>query len=541
MKEIFFVIIIFIGLFLFLSIYSPSYTGYFVKSGEIEICKIENLSLENKLILETINFTIFDTKTQILDITKASYDFKDVTELVKENDNLNFHIEQDFKIEKQEGKHFKFILITGQFKKLEFETSEHFENGDKILLHILNGTPSEIKICKSACPIICHSIGEANYTGGEQIVEIELNFNKTCRFCGHGEYGKKKKLYLQAWNITLDSIKVVKNITINITQQETLASSGYAETCEIKTTKNCKLLVNATGVDLYRIENGNSYLVKQEINGQEIVELENGTFKLRFVFNNPEDVLYGMILNCSCVENWTCEAWSACINGTKTRKCYDANYCNATIVYEQENCSANESFEFENQTFENQTVANETFSINKTQELNQTNQTFWNETQAYDETFGNESFYNKTYANETFSNETINQTQETFNETPEIASSTSSGGSSGGGGSGGSSSASKTKTSTEKNKTTSTRRHEAEKSNLSKEDVGATRYNLLNKTNKTFSQNETFVETHAIKEITAQKKFPWWVLIIALLVILGILELRKKFKAKNKKKPKKKR
>ena len=117
-------------------------------------CKSVNLSIiHNETKLSKKTFWKVATCLSILNITKASYDFKDVTELVKENDNLNFHIEQDFKIEKQEGKHFKLILITGQFKKLEFETSEHFENGDKILLHILDGTPSEIKICKSACPV----------------------------------------------------------------------------------------------------------------------------------------------------------------------------------------------------------------------------------------------------------------------------------------------------------------------------------------------------------------------------------------------------
>jgi hypothetical protein len=44
---------------------------------------------------------------------------------------------------------------------------------------------------------------------------------------------------------------------------------------------------------------------------------------------------------CSCTPNWTCTAWSACVNNTQTRTCTDSNNCGTTAGKPAENQSCN--------------------------------------------------------------------------------------------------------------------------------------------------------------------------------------------------------
>ena len=90
--------------------------------------------------------------------------------------------------------------------------------------------------------------------------------------------------------------------------------------------------INYSNISFYRWENVNWNELPTSYVGEDVFELfyeaESSGFST-FVIGTTGGV--PEILEEVCTENWSCTDWSACVNGTQTRTCTDANACGTTV------------------------------------------------------------------------------------------------------------------------------------------------------------------------------------------------------------------
>lgn len=304
--NIFLIVIAIISMLTLIFIIGSNFTGFVTYEETIILNNNSNFGSEN------INFSDSEMKLNLYQeniiqdnlyyIDKSIYEKNDVSDLIKFEDSNGIELKNE--------------------ERLEIELDDKkFINGLIVSLKIINGSESEIMLCRSegVCTKDINNLGSTLYTNPGY-------YNITIKNQGD----EKLKLHIKG-NITVDYIYVIEE---NTSISNKYSNQGYIET---------------------EINNFNSVIPNYNLNDQSIdfYYLDNETWKeldenvldtkLRIVFNSNSTVtpvLYNLSLsyNVICNENYICSNWSICENNTKIRTCEDTN-CNTGIKNESEFCN----------------------------------------------------------------------------------------------------------------------------------------------------------------------------------------------------------
>jgi len=298
---------------------NSNYASYDINFSDSEMKLISYTSMENITTEQNYNYYI----------DEAEYDDEDVDELVKEYDALFLAMDQDG-------------------ERLEFELDDKkFINNQTIALHIINGSESDIYLCRSngACEYNgTNFIGGGYYSnpGFYNITIVNLEY-------------EKKKIYLKSdEDIDIDYIYMIeRNISEELTEEAYFKEQGSIET------ENISIFGDFNYFDAnFELNNQTIEFYYRENETWNSLNAGNITFnpeKLKIVLksdkaNTPVLNNFSLSYTMPCEENWTCTSWTGCINDTKTRICNDDNLCGTEINKPEETELCNETINQTNST-----------------------------------------------------------------------------------------------------------------------------------------------------------------------------------------------